>query len=439
MTKTKFFTLSVALALTVATPTLTPNGGSFTDLVSVAIQTATPGASIYYTTDGSIPTQSSTRYTGPMALTANTTLYAQAFLSGSTPSAAAAATFNKSSTTSGRTFYVATNGSDSNSCAQAMNTQAPKRNIMGANGGLACLVAGNGDTLDIRAGTYTEQINSSFFKFPSGTSYANAATIKAHTGETVIISPPTNGGIAIEGSASYLVFQDLVIDGTLCGTSCDALTWVGNGGHHIRFINLEVRNANCNLNSINRDGSYVEFIGGKFHDTVRNNCNGKFASGSGYAFYIDGTNNLVEYAKIYNIAGYGIHNYSGYGSQYASRNTYRFNEISATGQDTSVSFFAGILLGTGSDNRAYGNIVKNNTGGGIGTGNAAINSAIYNNTVIDNSAAGISWSNQSGAIIRNNILSGNGQDFVAHLNTPVTLSNNLCAKAGTGCAIVGNP
>ena len=129
VTKTTFFTLSVTLALTVATPTFTPNGGSFTDLVSVAIQTTTPGASIYYTTDGSIPTQASTLYTGPMALTASATLYAQAFLSGYTPSAAAAATFNNSSTTSGNTYYVATNGSDSNSCAQALNPYARRNAI----------------------------------------------------------------------------------------------------------------------------------------------------------------------------------------------------------------------------------------------------------------------------------------------------------------------
>ena len=69
MTKTTAFTLSVTLALTVATPTITPNGGSFSGSVSVAMQTATSGASIYYTTNGSTPTQSSTLYTGAMTLT----------------------------------------------------------------------------------------------------------------------------------------------------------------------------------------------------------------------------------------------------------------------------------------------------------------------------------------------------------------------------------
>ena len=80
-------------ASTLATPTITPNGGSFTDSVSVTLQTATSGASIFYTTNGSTPTQSSTPYTGAFILANSTTVNAIAFKSGSNPSAQASANF----------------------------------------------------------------------------------------------------------------------------------------------------------------------------------------------------------------------------------------------------------------------------------------------------------------------------------------------------------
>ena len=71
----------------VATPTITPNGGSFTNSVSVTLQTATSGASIYYTTDGSSPTQSSTPYASAINLSSNAVPKCQGIQSGSNPSA----------------------------------------------------------------------------------------------------------------------------------------------------------------------------------------------------------------------------------------------------------------------------------------------------------------------------------------------------------------
>ena len=53
---------------------------------NVALSTSTAGASIRYTTDGSVPTASSSLYTGPISITADTTLKAIAIKSGMTDS-----------------------------------------------------------------------------------------------------------------------------------------------------------------------------------------------------------------------------------------------------------------------------------------------------------------------------------------------------------------
>jgi hypothetical protein len=78
---------------TAATPTITPNGGTYTGSVSMTLQTSTAGASIYYTTNGSTPTQSSTLYTGAMTLTNSAVVKAKAFKSGYNPSGEASASF----------------------------------------------------------------------------------------------------------------------------------------------------------------------------------------------------------------------------------------------------------------------------------------------------------------------------------------------------------
>ncbi len=60
---------------TVAPPTISPDGGSFAGTVDVSLSSST-GGSIYYTTDGSTPTTSSTLYSGPFTLSNTTTVQA---------------------------------------------------------------------------------------------------------------------------------------------------------------------------------------------------------------------------------------------------------------------------------------------------------------------------------------------------------------------------
>ncbi|HSY32396.1 MAG TPA: chitobiase/beta-hexosaminidase C-terminal domain-containing protein [Verrucomicrobiae bacterium] len=82
-------------------PVLNPGGENFTGSVSVAITDNTPGASIFYTTNGSTPTTSSTKYSGPINVTASGTINAIASASGYRPSAVVSETYNLQSQSGG--------------------------------------------------------------------------------------------------------------------------------------------------------------------------------------------------------------------------------------------------------------------------------------------------------------------------------------------------
>jgi len=84
-------------SFTVATPTASPNGGTFTTNQDVTLSTVTAGAYIYYTLDGSTPTRGSALYSGVFTLTATTTVRAIAVKAGMTDSAVMSVTFTKSS------------------------------------------------------------------------------------------------------------------------------------------------------------------------------------------------------------------------------------------------------------------------------------------------------------------------------------------------------
>jgi hypothetical protein len=76
-----------------AAPVINPGSESFSSSVQVTITDSTAGATIYYTTDGSTPTTSSAPYTGPIPVSATTTLNAIASAPNYTQSAVASATY----------------------------------------------------------------------------------------------------------------------------------------------------------------------------------------------------------------------------------------------------------------------------------------------------------------------------------------------------------
>jgi hypothetical protein len=77
----------------VATPTFSPGGGSYATAQTVTLSTATAGSTIRYTVNGSTPSASSTLYTGPITVSATSTVQAIGLKAGLANSPVASASY----------------------------------------------------------------------------------------------------------------------------------------------------------------------------------------------------------------------------------------------------------------------------------------------------------------------------------------------------------
>ena len=92
-TTTASYTINLPTA---ATPVFSLPSGTYTSVQSVSISDATSGATIYYTTDGSIPTTASVKYSSAISVSAAETLQAIAVATGYIQSTVASATYTVS-------------------------------------------------------------------------------------------------------------------------------------------------------------------------------------------------------------------------------------------------------------------------------------------------------------------------------------------------------
>jgi hypothetical protein len=434
LTKTTTFSLTVSLptVTTVATPTISPNGGSFTSPVSVTMQTATSGASIYYTTNGSTPTQSSTVYTGAMNLTSSAVVKAKAFKSGSNPSAEASASFTVSELSGiakAVTRYAdnalksdCTNGTYSvanRNCNAGGKDGDAYTTIEGAASGLS----GPGAVIEVRgsATVYTgtgEHSAINIAALPRGAA-GNHLTIRGRSGENTRLRGLD--GQSFGTTFMYLTVKDLILEGS--GGNAGLIGVFGFYGG--RLENVEIRNFGDNgmlgigeSEMINLNVHHNGFSAGC---AAGPGCHGLYTGGDAH-----NKNNIIDGGEYHHNFSFGIQCYTK-----CDGSTIRNVRVHNNGA-------SGMIVAFGSGVVVHNVIADNNPGHGVWL--AAAGAVLYNATAYNNGANGVCIDN-SGITVNNVIAIGNSTNLSTNCNSGTysfTSSNNITSGSAENFFVDAN-
>jgi hypothetical protein len=288
-----------------------------------------------------------------------------------------------------------------------------------------------GDMLLIGAGTYFEGISSNVQTIPTGNSWDDAPMI---SGYGIVILKPSSGVEVInltQPSIQYVKFNGLILDASdlerSCshGFGCTHGILGTNGAHHVRFTNIEVKNASGSGVLITPGPSNLEtafeFIGCEVHH------NG--AEAGGHGLHLSTSGNLVRNCRVHHNAGHGILSSSSDHAVPVDNNTIIGNDIHNNGLMSWLD--PGLAVDNGSGSLVINNIVRGNKDGIlVGTpfasGTTVSGTKIYNNSIYANTpGGGISiLATSSHADLKNNIVYKNGWT-IFDMGDNTTITNNL--------------
>ena len=316
------------------------------------------------------------------------------------------------SPTRGTVREVSPQGNDGTPCGQG-----PRRTIAA---GMACLASG--ETLLIRAGTYTECImDYAGAGIPSGTSWAAPTTLKADPG--VVLKQPAPecpggaGTIEFGGRAQYVVVDGFTLDGRRgSGVGDNVGIGTGESAQHVRFQNIEVSHYRTNVSTM---GSSLEFRNIHAHHAGHPICESPVGC---HSFYFRGQHNLLDGARIHDNTCNGIQFTSG-GGRPVAHNTVRNAEIYNNGCGGVVAYPTQTIT----NNHIHHNHGGINTYGDVD---------IRGNCVVDNQHIGILLQAGGNFRVYDNVLVGNPDAAIDTQTNGAALTdygNNRCDRMGPGC------
>ena len=322
----------------------------------------------------------------------------------------------------GATYYVSLSGKDSNS---GTSTSAPFRTLLKAVQPLR-----PGDTLYIRSGTWTEQLDLMRYN-TSGTS-GKYIKIAGYPGEKVTIryAEPTVGGygpIKARGTKGYLIFENFTIDGI---NMPNKTGWqIDNRNHHFILRNLEIKNVRSS--GVYIAGNDIQVINCTIHDQISPSG----VPGERYygIYFHSGSNGLLQGNKIYNNPGGGLQLYPGPISNLTVRGNAIYNNNRLASSTVGGIILSGSSSSVISNAKIFNNLVYRNgtsssgTAHGISIGAYTSGTKVWNNTTYGNKSYGIHIGSSSAksTVVQNNISYGNSAGNYYNKGTSTSYTNNV--------------
>jgi hypothetical protein len=219
-----------------AMPTFSPAAGTYGSTQTVTISDSTPSPTIYYTTNGTTPTTSSTKYTGPITVNSSETIQAMAAATAYTNSAVAAAVYTITHTAQQPTVTTGSAGSITSSTAIIYGSVNPN----GADTHIWFLIAANSSmsgavqcpSYDAGAGTSVVQVQCSLSSMSAGATYYyqavaqnSAGTVSGSVNNFTTTKPQQQQPTVTTGSAGSITSSTAIIYGSVNPNGADTHVW----------------------------------------------------------------------------------------------------------------------------------------------------------------------------------------------------------------------